>query len=575
MKITIKTPVKFEGVHYAAGSANLEFFIAQRMINGGHAVSNEPIKNTPNDVIRSAIESAIGNNALELAPYAPAPTYAASTIYAGGSIVRGNGANAANLYYMGGNPTNTNNRGTSGAASAPTGITNSGQVDGTCVWYYIGKTSASGTYPLYSTVTPAAATDVMDGYIAFLATTTNAILTTLGLTRKYDNNRTGSGAGPFARMGGFIRYLQSQTYADTLSNWGGTLAVGNYSGSRAFMEFTTSAQQWIGLQPASTINGNYSTEPGGQIDSFDIMVNGVFLSEAPLTFNNLAVAGGATPGNAATTFLLDLTKFGNGNKTIRIIPKVGVYASKAPFSVFVKDSEAVWATAPATDLKVSCEGGSLMQGGFIDQINGRDWIEHQIMNLLGFNNCINVAIGATSASNISNNGKTAATQSSPSLVNTCYSERIRFIEESGEPDIHIVEFHNEISNSTEPNLSASNEAIYNYLVEFRATFPKALIVVANHFALANEPTNVGATSLLALENRVKAQVDRLNDSNLLFIPVQSAAFPFFNGTTMAGTSWYHSNGGSGVYGNSHFVNRAQRVVAQHITEAIRRYYQTK
>jgi hypothetical protein len=522
------------------------------------------------DKIRTAIQNAINNNPVERLPLAPAPTHAVNTIYGAGTVARGTGANAENLYLMVGSATNINARATSGAASPPTGTSNDAITDNNCRWFYIGKAKASGTFPLYSTVIPAASTDIMDGFVAFVL---ESAMSTLGLTRQYLNNRTGAGA--VARMGGHIRYDTGQAYIEMLSNWNGTLAGGGYTGNRAFMEFTTSAQGWIGLACLANMNGSYGADGTGRIDQYDIVVNGQRLSESMVAFNNLGTAGGATPGSSASALLLNLSQFGNGNKTIRITSHGSNWGFQAPNAIYVKASEAVWATTPANNLKVSVEGDSIAQGGYFGQTYSRWLLEHEIMDLLGFNRCINTAIGGTSASNISNGGKTATTQASASTVNTAFGERIRFITESGVPDVHVIAgFHNEVGNITDPNLTASNGAILQYMRDCRTAFPQALIVVVPTLSLAGDSlTTGGSVSLLDLENRVKTQFTAWADANSLFIPFQTGSFPFLSGTSLATSSWYHSSGGSAPYNDSHPVTRFYPVHARYVADAIRTWYQ--
>lgn len=511
------------------------------------------------DKIRAAIQSAFNNNPIEHSPFAPAPTYAASTIYGAGTVVRGTGANAVNLYLCVGSTTNINARGTSGAASPPTGTSNDLIVDGTVAWFYVGKTRAFGTFPLYSTVIPAASTDVMTGFVAFVA---NSAMATLGLTRSYTNNRTG--AGPFSRMGGHIRFDTTQAYIEPFSNWIGTLAGGNYTANRAFMEFQTSAQQWIGLQCIANMNSNYGSDGSGKLDHYDIVVNGRRLSESMIAFNNLGTAGGATPGASASTLLLDLSQFGAGVKTIRITSHGPNWGFQAPNVVLVKDTESVWATTPPNALKLSVEGDSTAQGGYFGQNFGRGLIEHELMDLLGFTNCINTAIGGTSASNISNGG-----------ANTTFGQRLQFITESGTPDIHIIMgFHNEVSNTAGANLTNSNAAILQYLKDCRTAFPNALIVVVPTLSLAGDSLATGGSnSLLDLENRVLAQYNAWADTNAMFIPLQVQNFPFFNGTSFLTSSWYHSSGNSAPYNDSHPTSRLYPIIAQYIAAKIRNYYQ--
>jgi hypothetical protein len=400
----------------------------------------------------------------------------------------------------------------------------------------------------------------------------NTSLTKLGLTLKYKNDRVTT----FARMDKYIMFNIAQAYVDPQSNWSGTLAAGNWgtNSCRAFMEFTTSAQQWIALQPAVTMNNDYGTEPNGTINNFEITVNGVNLSESPLVFQNLAVAGGATPGSGNNSVLLDLRKFGNGNKKIRI-SVIGSWATVAPYRVFVKDTEAVWATEPANKLKISVEGDSIGEGSYISRWTARTLIENRLMDLLGFSDCINPSQGQTSATNISNGGKTAATQDLPSTVNTTFGERITFIQQSGIPDIHVIAgFHNEVGNVSVANRQARLNAIIKYFRDCRTAFPNALIVVVSTLPLSGDSlTTGGIVSLLDLEDDVSALFTTWGDANSLYIPLQRQNFPFYTGTSIPVTSWYHSGGGSAPYADSHPVPRYYTVIAEYIATAIRRHYQ--
>ena len=498
--------------------------------------------------IKTAIQNAVNNNPVELPPLAPAPTWAINTIYGGMAIVRGTGADAANLYIMAGNTSNLNRYGTSAASgTGPSGTTNAVVADNTCNWFYIGKANASTTYPLYSTVTPAAATDVMNGYISIVA---NTVLSTLGLTRVYNNDL----ATQFARFGGHLKMDLGQAYSSPLGANSSTLASPAYGAGRAFMEFTTSAQQWIAFQCSGGINGGYGSTI---IDSYDIEINGRKLSESPVLFN--------TPsGNFS--ILLNLVPFGNVNKTIRITAKQGAnWTFIAPYQAYVKDDETVWPTNPPNNLKVTLEGDSTAQGGYFGQASGRDLIEHQIMNQLGFTNCYNNAIGGTSATNISNGG-----------ANTTFGQRLPDVVASGMPDVHIIMgFHNEIANYQGANLAARRAAILQYFKDCRSIMPDTTIVVIPTLPLAGDTlTTGGASSLLDLETDVKNQFIAWGDTNSLFIPFQLKINPFYKGNSFANTSWYHSAGGSAPYADSHPVPRGYRVWSQYIVDSIRSYFLT-
>ena len=255
-----------------------------------------------------------------------------------------------------------------------------------------------------------------------------------------------------------------------------------------------------------------------------------------------------------------------------ILPNWGF---QAPYLVFVKADEAVWATTPANNFKVSVEGDSIAQGGYFGQNFARWLIEHEIMDLLGFSRCINTGIGGTSCTNLTNGGKTLSTQGSASTVNTTFGERIRFITESGIPDIHVIfGFHNEVNNYQTAGLLARRKAILQYMQDCRAAWPNALIVVLPFAPLTGDSyTTGGSQSLFDLEADVFNQFTTFGDANSLFIPTQSASFPFYSTASASTTSWYHSAGGPAPYNDSHPVTRFYPVFARVIADAIRRFYQ--
>lgn len=522
------------------------------------------------DKIRSAIHGAFRNNSYDLPPLASAPTYTASTIYGAGSIVRGTGANSTHLYLAVGSTINTGLRGTSGAASPPTGTGVSSIVDNNIVWFYIGEATASSSYPLYSSVSPAASTDVMNGYVAFSTTS----LATLGLNKSFVNNR----ANPVTRFGGLSKLDPNQAYSSPLSGWDGTLAGGAYKGSRAFLEFTTNAQKWLAMSAVGGLNGAYGADGTGYIERFDISINGRFLSESPVMYN----VGFNYTGN----IILDLSQFGPGNKTIRIVLRQGQSEYQQPYTFTVRDDERIWPSNPPNNLFISVEGDSLGAQSFWSQMNGRDIWEQQLMTMLGFNRCINTSVGGTSTTNISNGGLTATTQGQPSAINTTFGERIRFIAEIGQPNVHVITgFNNDIGNYQGAELTARRNAILKYFRDCRTAFPNALIVVVPAFTLAgNSLTTGGAISVFDLENDAQTQFNTWADTNSLFVPMNgsSAALKFWNGTTVSNSSWNHCStgaaatlnaGSNGAYGDGHLVGRFYLNFSQYLAGIIRAYFQ--
>lgn len=510
-----------QGALLGFNDANLTIDENRTLYVGGVEATDTPVVKIAKQM-QPLIAKANVLNPVSAAPYSAAPAWVASTAYVNGQMVRGIGAgNTDNVYVC-------VQGGTSAAATGPTGIDSAGIVDNTVRWIYVGKGNAATNIPLYSSVTPASASDVMDGYTAVVA---SATLTTLGLTRQFNNLLTDNIArytgGPIVDEGGRVAIRGPNT---------GSLASPSYltSSQRWMAHIKTDCRKWIAIQPITHAQNPCHIEINGR----------------PLTEGNYCAAAVVATG----CLLIDLSKFGPGVKDLRFYD-VNLMR-EVYFRVFVAADENVWTPTPTSSIKMCFEGDSITQFG---GIGPRIWgyaIEQLICKQLGIERWYNNAVGGTGA--ISNNGGAATT----------YLERLPDIV-SENPDILLIGgFHNDNQSSQQQQI----DAFLTYFQAIRNALPNCTVFVVGTQMLANESIVAGTNSHFDLENNVRTAFNLWNDGNSAFIPTITRSYKF-PGSTADG--WFYLAGGASPFNDSHPVPRYYPAYAGLVVESIREFFNSK
>jgi len=327
----------------------------------------------------SAIEAASRTNALNTAPWTQAPTWTASTNYGYGQTVRGAVAGSTtNLYMCCGIPgTPSSNAGVSAASGGPTGVGPALITDGTCVWLYVGQAESTGTKPLYSTVVPAASTDVMNGYLTVVSRT---VLSTIGLSQSYPLTATNS---PVELFGCVLS--DEKTPVPKNSNTA-LYPIRSSSVIKYVARFITNSKKWVALDTQAPLY-----RYGASIRA--IKVNGRLLSESALLMYN----DGSTALVSAGAWLLDVSGFPPGDKVIEVFGhgNVGDFAR----NIVVQADEFVYPYTPANNLKMALEGDSITDMTYLSDVDCRARMDWALGELLGIPSVYNNSIGGTGVLN--------------------------------------------------------------------------------------------------------------------------------------------------------------------------------
>ena len=459
-------------------------------VSGVNRIDGTAIPTFKASVIKQAIAAAAKRNRVIDSPWGPAPTWAVSTTYTGGRTVRGTGSDAANLYLCVGNTTAVADATQAAArtgvsASSGTGPTGTGSAlitDGTAMWIYFGKATAIGTIPLYSTVVPAASTDVMDGFLAVIAVSTYA---TLGLTETIATS-----SNPKFRISGVLPAAFG-VFNGANSNTAASPTRPSYY-TRPVIEIVTNSDTWIAIRPQASMTQHL------QLVGFE--VNGQMLSESSFV---------STVATGTNAFLLNLASFGAGNKHIRMMYKGANVTNGAnlAYAIALPADTFAWPPVYANPVKIYVEADSLAQSSaIVGQIDPARHIETMIASQLGFSDAYNGAIGGTGI--IANNGgKTNYADRLPDLI--AYA-----------PDIvYFGGIHND--NDSGSTTSAVKQAAFlAYFQAFRAALPHTPIIIVPYQVLRSENLTGFA---LTTENDLIAAVTAWGDTNCLVIPLLSAA----------------------------------------------------
>lgn len=433
--------------------------------------------------LRSAMEIALRSNAIIDPPWAPAPTWAAATVYLYGQCVRGAAVGSTgNIYMLAGSNASTGGSavGTSAGSGGPTGIAAGLITDNTCRWIYVGAARASGTKPLFSTVTPTTSSDVMDGYVAFVSASNYAAM---GLTAISAN----TAASPIYALNNCNLTTAVAAYAKN----SGTVASPTRSTSsiKYAARLVTNAKKWIAF------GGNPLYQYSNIIKQ--IKINGKFISESvSIGYTGALINPGA--------FMLDLSSFPPGNKTIELFG-INNFTDLVT-GIAVGADEFVYPLPQTTSLKIAVEGDSI---GDMTYLSDTDWyarMEVALNEYLGCQNVLNNCIGGTGL--ISNNAG----------AKTTYIQRLADITLFA-PDVLIINgAHNDDSYTS----AARQTAMATYLAAVRAALPRCSIGIVGGSLLQSESTS--GTQLTVEQDWLAAfTAFNASDKNSFFIPVLTAS----------------------------------------------------
>jgi hypothetical protein len=385
-----------------------------------------------------------------------------------------------------------------------------------------------GTYPLFSSVIPAAPTDQMDGYLCLVPVASRAAL---GLTKQWPITfQTQVGRW----TGGPVTAGFAGTELLIIGAAEGPVGAPNRTGAGArwCMHFQTNARNWLYItaNDGNTPNRNLSIE-----------VNGRKLTEYSFAVN-------ATAGSA---LLLDLSNFGPGPKDVRIYG--GFVVAQQLFTFWTEPDALIWKGEARNNLKLCFEGDSITQGGGTETSPNSEMIESVTARLLGIDNWYNNAVGATGCIQTF------------SGTRTNYGERLKDVAAEN-PDIFVIGgFHNDVGFTS----AARRAAFLAYFIQARAALPNCAIFVTGTQCLLNESVSTTVEpSLLNMEQDALFAFSQWGDSNSAFIPLLTDPVPFPPQTTLG---WFFCSpqGGSG---NGHPIFRYHRSIADKIAQGIRRFF---
>lgn len=494
------------------------------VVSGSNDTTPQPLTLESDDlrrIMRALITAASVSNPVIARPYAAAPSWMASTAYVTGQTVRGIGAgNTDNVYLcaLGG---------TSAASGGPTGTGAAGIVDNTARWIYIGKGTASESVPLYSSVTPTASTDVMDGYTAVVPDSSRPAL---GLTKQYNNLITDN----IARFTGGIPYSEGGRIS-LRGPLTGTLASQTYSSSaeRYCWHIKTDCRKWLFVLPTSHNKNTLHIEVNGR----------------PLTEGNYCAASVVSGGG----LLLDMSRFGSGAKDVRVYDRNLMRESM--HRLFVSADENIWTPSPASNILMAFEGDSITQtGGFGAEISGY-LIEQLICKQLGIERWFNNAIGGTGVTSNANGNATTYIERLPGIVQHT-------------PDILLIGgFHNEADR--DPTLRKA--AMLAYFRAVRAALPNCTVfVTGNQLLGTTQPVDSGAANHLQCELDALEMFNQWADPNSMFIPLVSRSYRFPG--SVAADTWFYLYGGAAPFNDSHPCPRYYPAYADLIVQSIKQFF---
>ncbi len=454
--------------------------------------------------VRNSIASARIRNASALAPWGPAPDWVAATTYLAGAIVKAGGY----LYMMFGNATTAGASGTS-AASSPfnTNPFSSGQyqgliTDNTCRWIFWGVAEAVGSRPLMSTVIPAVASDVMDGYCAVVPI---SAFSALGLTQSLPLTTVQSQNDKLLHMTGGPFSWSSGNVPTILGPNGGTAVTPNYlnSDKRPVVEIVTNAR-WIAFRPQGPVYITASTL---------IEVNGRFLNINPFK---------ATADASSSAILLDLSTFA-GKKTVRIYGYQDVVASLM-YGIVIGPTDAIYPPKNANRFSFALETDSIGRGGNTSPVFPGLSMEAELARRIGCDTFYSNGVGGTGFLNDNSGTKTT------------YIQRFDRIAQFNPDLLLILGNHNDAPTYTSPQRQA---AILTYLQNARAALPNVPIFATGPMLLQSDSST--GTDIVAQDADMAAAIATFADPNTFYVPLYAMNGPWPYGTGIGNSPQANGN----------------------------------
>jgi hypothetical protein len=472
--------------------------------------------------IAASIAAASAANPITNDPWTVPPPWQPNTLFNRATCVLGIGAgNTNNIYHC-------STTGTTAASVGPVGAINTEINDGTARWIYGGKVRSVGSYPLFSTVIPAAPTDQMDGYLCLLPAASRAAL---GLTKQWSITFQNQVA---RWTGGPVVAGLNGTDLEMIGPNESTAASPNRAttSARWCKHFQINARNWLAIAANDGLN------PGRNLS---IEINGRKLTEYSISI----------PATAGAILLIDLSKFGPGPKDVRIYG--GFVITQQIYTLWTEPEALIWKGAPRNNLKICFEGDSLTQGGSSETTPASELIESVTARLLGIDSWYNNAVGSTGCIQTF------------SGTRTNYGQRLKDVA-SENPDIFVIGgFHNDQSFPS----AERRVRFLDYYQQARAALPNTFICIEGTQALQGESTtSTVEPSIFNTELDSLFAFNQWGDSNSGFIPLLTDASPFPAQST---AGWFYCSPQGGAV-NSHPIFRYNRSIAHKIAEGIKQYF---
>lgn len=444
--------------------------------------------------LRRLATTALTSNPLINPPLIVTPAWVANTAYVIGQVV----TNGGHQYFC-------EVGGTSAASGGPAGVGVAPITDNTVTWFYFGDPPITASNALAPAITTN--TTRPSGL-----TTDYSLLANAGLFMI-------SSGHPIAQAG--TTFCIAAVSRTSTGNCGNSI---NFSATYWSASVMTDAPKFV-------IRTNNATSA-----TFRIIVNGQYL--------NLS---GTVPAAANPSYnMVDYTNAGGR------LPRLVTFECEQVCGlagITVSPADSVWLPPSNDNVRAIFVGDSITLGSNV-QVTAMDY-PHVVCKLLGWNDCWNVALGATGyIANDAGNGFnflgsiTDVTNYAPNIV-------------------IVMGGTNDSGNSA----TVITAAVLKYLQALRAALPTVPIIVCG---IANSQ---GATATnINAENAILAGFNQFADSNSFFIPIvtdSTLSGPWFTGSGNVTAPSGSGNNDSYGYTASHFTQSGYTYLATKIATYIR------
>lgn len=509
------------------------------------------------NVLATAETAAAGNAATAPAWNAP-PLWTASTVYQIGAVVRGpTGDDQLNIYQLHSGTSAINAAGTSGT-TGPTGRA-AAQVDGTCVWQYIGRVSdESATLPTHLNFTAAPASGATSATLAsawagptgtYTVTFTNGNRRSVTLTSGETTATWSTGLSAAALVLATVRNPSAPGFAivgistATLDSEGISKAYGPWTLVSQIPEMERHGV-WscvLGGLAASPTVVDALGPPGGVAGSARTQ-NGLYNSVLVSTDADELVVHNAGSGWSVSSGGLNvevngrLVYYGSNYRPQSSIS--APLALRIDLSCFPPNEERrvriyfrqiingvsslrtaprfnVWAPYNGRRWKLAIEGDSLNSGGnTVPSFQGQHWAA-AFANRVGCDHYYNNAVGGTG-------------WDTPGTGRTTYAQRLSELL-TFQPDVvFVASCHNGTGAQ-----AAQAASVVAYVNSVLAALPNALVIIGGTAQMLH---GENTTSGVVFDNEVavmSAAANFAGNPRVRFIPTLTAAVPWFSGAANA------------------------------------------